>query len=224
MRRAWRLAGGLGGVVLLGACTTLSNAQSARTIGESHLQVGIEPSYMLTRAEQGSKDQAIPASSVRYGVADRWDLGLRGGGVRPALTSKLELRDVPEDEVAVAWTASLGAWPYDAAGTTQLHVYSQQAVLVGVPTSAATELVLGPKIDLTWGRDTTTAAAGALLTAAVSAGWVLRPLPWLGFVPELSVGYPLLYAGTGGPLAGGGVVLQAGVAVVVDVISETGDP
>jgi len=196
-------------------CAGLLSFQSARPLPAGTFQVALEPSYLVSRAKTSGETQLLPALSVRYGATRRLEVGARAGlGIRPELMAKLSLQDAPPHRAAVAVATTLGAWWYDGSGTRNIRVYSQPALLLSLPTGRRTELTIGEKLDVTWARDVDTGAWGIAFTPAISLGWALRPASWFAVMPEVVMGYSLLHVGTGGPVVGGGFLLQGGIGLL----------
>jgi hypothetical protein len=194
------------------ACGTLTNLESPRTLAPGRWTVELEGRAIRTRSDVGSDGQTPDAVSVHAGVRDGFELGARGGFARPELLAKWRLAGGDPGGVAVARSQSLGAWRFGP-NLPQWQVYARTAVPIGFPLGPSDVLVT-PKLHLAYGH----ADAGLWgLTAipALSAGWMWRGWRWVAVVPELTFGYSLITAGTGGWIAGGGYVYEAGLGIIL---------
>lgn len=196
-------------------CATLTSYQSARPLDDGGVQIALEPGYLLTRSEHAKGDVAAVSASVRIGVHDCAEVGIRVGNVRPELMAKFLLAGVTPDDVAVSIAPTLGGFWFDTGGEGSAQIYSTTTLLIGIPAGEWSEVVLGPKFELTWGTDLDTEAWAFTITPAVFVAWFIRAHRHFAIVPEIVVAYPLLHAGTGGPVVGGGFALQAGIGLVI---------
>ncbi len=196
-------------------CATLTSYQSARPLDDGGVQIALEPGYLLTRSEHDEGDVAAVSASVRYGVHDCAEVGIRVGNVRPELMAKFLLAGVTPDDVAVSIAPTLGGFWFDTGGEGSAQLYSTVTLLIGVPAGEWSEVVFGPKFEFTWGTDLDTEAWAFTITPALFVAWFLKAHEHFAIVPEIVVAYPLLHTGTGGPVVGGGFAIQAGIGLVI---------
>jgi hypothetical protein len=189
-------------------CATLTNFESAKTLKQGGWQVAIEGRVLRTGSSAAGETQLWPAVAVRRGMTDRFELGLRAGG-RPEVFAKFQLRD--GERVAIAFSQTLGLWRWDTT-VSQWQGWSRSALPIGV-SFGAHELVMSPGVHLALGR-TDEGVVGFIAMPSASVGFIWRPLKWLGFMPQVTVGASAVQLAQGITIVGGGVALEGGLAVI----------
>ncbi len=140
-------------------------------------------------------EQGVPnlTGSIRYGVADSLDVGVRWGTNGVDLLGKVRVTPADLDNVVVAVLPSMGGiyLPLEGGDVSMLNL--QLGVLVGMKIGEKNQIVFGPKVQ-SWqaqgavdGVDVT----GSYVAAGGSAGLAIRLSPSVRLVPELSLAAPL---------------------------------
>lgn len=247
----------LGGLPLglLAGCATVGNFQTPETAGKGHLEFGVEPSYyqrslgvdadVVVPSVTSSKkviidgddlndalglEQGVPnlSGSLRYGIADQVDLGLRWGTNGLDVLGKIQLTPRDEDRVVVAVLPSMGGIFVPTQESTIGMLDLQLAVLVGMKTGARGEIVFGPKAQ-SWqaqGSADGVDVTGSYLAVGGSAGYAVRLGPSVRLMPEVALAAPLtwkIHAVKGEEVfqttelpQGQAMMLQAGIALLLD--------
>lgn len=191
------------GLSMAGGCATLGSFQSADTVGKGQWEVAVEPS--LWGGSSSGSVAAVPhlAVSGRYGASDRVDVGARMLGNGLDGTIKVLLTPPDSDGVVVSLAPTAGGL-FALGGAAIFN--ASLPVLVGIPTSDASQLVIGPRVVGIAG--VTVDESDALLLVGSSLGYYASLGGRFAIVPELSVVAPV----TG---EGSGVLLQIGVGGVL---------
>lgn len=189
-------------------CATLTNLESAKTLKQGGWQVALEGRVLRTGSSSAGESNLWPSVAVRRGMTDRFELGLRAGG-RPEVFAKFQLRD--GERVAIAFSQTLGVWRWDTT-VSQWQGWSRSALPIGV-FFGGHELVLSPGVHLALGR-TDEGLTGFIAMPYASVGFIYRPLKWLGFMPQVTVGASAVQLAQGTSIVGGGVALEGGLAVI----------
>lgn len=198
-------------LALAPGCVVFGTFQSARPIGDGAVQVAVEPAATGTWAGVDGHESVYPIGlSVRYGLDERTELGLRTGFAMPELQLKRLLTD-PGADLALSVAPTLGGWVSDLHGIPVLTVGGQAPLLVGVPLGEH-ELVLEPKLVWAFGHGLQDPLDGFLLTAGSSAGCSFRITRGVRVMPEVTGLFPVLYLGSWPTRVGGGFAAQGGVA------------
>lgn len=201
MNRLVRLLSLFGSTSTLCACVAISSVQTADTLGAGRLQVGLEPG--VTGVIQTSTGVTLaPAAdvAVRYGAAERLDVGARLGQSGLELQLKVMLTP-PGTRVAVSVAPHLAgqlrfapngspdATPgVDVAG---LLVNGGLPLLVGVRLGPH-QLVVGPRLHVLASVPSTATEPGARRFAAGgSVGVSLRVSRAVAVMPEVALLVPL---------------------------------
>ena len=254
--RADRIRAGLGALALalLGGCATLGNFQTPETAGKGRLEFGIEPSYyqrslgvdadVVVPSVTSSKkviidgqdlndalglEQGVPnlSGSLRYGIADRVDLGLRWGANGIDVLGKVQLTPRGEDQIVVSVIPSMGGVVVPTEAGTIGMLDTQLAVLVGMKTGGRGQIVFGPKVQ-SWqaqGSADGVDVTGSYIAVGGSAGYAIRLSPSIRLLPEVALAAPLtwkIHAVHGEEVfqttelpEGQAMLLQAGVALLL---------
>lgn len=248
-----RVLGGLLSLLLTG-CATVGNFQAPETAGKGRLEFGVEPSYyqrslgvdsdVVVPSVTSSKkviidgqdlndalglEQGVPnlSGSLRYGIADRVDVGLRWGTNGLDVLGKVQLTPRDEERIVVSVLPSMGGIIVPTQKGTIGMLDTQLAVLVGMQTGGRGEIVFGPKVQ-TWqaqGSADGVDVTGSYVAVGGTAGYALRLSPSLRLLPEVALAAPLtwkIHAVRGEEVfqttelpEGQAMLLQAGVALLL---------
>lgn len=192
-------------------CVVFGTFQSARPIEDGAVQVAVEPAATGTWAGVDGHEAVYPIGlSVRVGLDERTELGVRTGLAMPELQLKRLLSD-PSTPLAVSLAATLGGWVSDLHGIPVLTVGGQLPLLLGVPLGDH-ELVFGPKLVWGFGHGLQDPLDGFLVSAGTSVGVSLQVAHGFRVMPEVTGLYPVVYVGSWPTRVGGGFAAQGGVA------------
>jgi hypothetical protein len=180
-------------------CASLSNVQTADTLGKGNVQVGIEPGLWGVAGNSGATVIPHVDASIRYGVADRVDLGVRAGSSFFELQSKFLLTTPGDPKIAVSIAPTFGGLV--ALGTTSGGSGSAGLLNIGLPvligfkTRGGSEFVIGPRLQniLLFGSG---GGSGAvyLMGLGGSFGFFWRIADKFGLLPEIAAVYPVVGA------------------------------
>jgi hypothetical protein len=213
-RRSVRIATIAAGALLAG-CGSIATFESGRPLRGGAVQAALEPSWVYTRGGNGDSDQPYVGAVARVGLTDDVAVGARAGwGVRPELLGRFQLVHPDDSLVSVALGGGVGAWWTDDGRLDAATLYAQPALIVGLHPDWFVEPVVALKLDVTGGWSPRQRLWGVASTPCASLGVVVRPFSWFAVLPELSVGGPVAWAGTGGTVVDG-FVAQAGVALLI---------
>ena len=126
---------------LLSGCPSWHTAQTADTLGEGNVQVGIEPSFWIL--PEGAGTITMPYLSARFGISERFDFGGRSGPSGLELQTKYLITEPDADGVVLSVAPSFGGIVVPNAKV----LTAQVPLLVGVNVGEH-QLVLGPKAHL----------------------------------------------------------------------------
>lgn len=194
------------------ACAAIGSTQTADTVGAGRLQVGVEPGVTAlvprTSTEQPSLTPLFDVS-VRYGAAERLDLGVRAGQSGLGLETKVML--TPR-----RWPLLVSVAPTVSA---RLEPSGEPLAIVGQTFSAALplligvrlgphQLVLGPRAQgFVFLPNDGARASYRVLMAGGSLAVALRISRAVAVMPELAVLLPLVQGGDA-PRSGAGLPVQ----------------
>ena len=210
MRMQLRMAVAALSLGLLGSgCASISQVQTADTLGAGKFQVGLEPGVRYVSASATSSDGTTTASAsgyipqfdvaLRYGVTDHLDLGARLGTSLVELQGKYLFTDPANPTLAVSLAPALSGITAGAGGASGGYVSLGLPVLIGFKTSGGSEFVLGPRLDgvrVFGSSDDGTSASYNTLSGGASVGYALRVSEGFRLMPEVAVSVPLLGAAT----------------------------
>jgi hypothetical protein len=213
-----KLTGALAGLALTG-CASISNVQTADTLGKGGYQIGFEPG-VLGATSVG----AVPHidASMRYGVTDGIDIGARAGFSFLELQSKFLLTKPGDPNLAISLAPTVGglvvggaaADGSSAAGILNIGV----PLLVGFKTKGGSEFVLGPRLQ-NWvifaGGSTTGGSSGSaavyVLGGGLSVGFAARLSDSFILMPEIAAVVPIIGGASVSGSSGGSAFLGQGV-------------
>ncbi|HEY0881607.1 MAG TPA: hypothetical protein VGD87_08760 [Archangium sp.] len=176
--------------VVLSGCVSISSVQRADTLGAGNLQVGVEPGAIAQQTTvpglfyQGYRTY-LPGphldASLRMGITDRIDLGVRAGFSGVELQSKFMLTERDS-----RFTVSLAP----TAGGSPAWVTAALPVLVGIGFGRH-QLVLGARVQGTWRFPDGVSASNSALSVGGSLGFAFRVSERLTLLPELALAAPV---------------------------------
>lgn len=181
-------------------CLSMGTVQTASTLGKGNFQISAEPgAYGLTLPNSsgpGYSPEVVPHFDVafRYGVNDRFDIGVRTGWSLIELQAKVLLTDPDAERLAISLAPTLGGTFGSSQATLTMPATNITAfnfsipVLFGIKHFRANEFVVGPRINnmLFALRDGTGSAAiyvfglGGTIGYSFAIGEIFRILPELG--------------------------------------------
>lgn len=199
-------------------CASLGSTQTADTVGAGRLQVGVEPGVTALPRASNERPSLTPLVdvSLRYGAAERLDLGLRVGQSGLGLETKVML--TPR-----AWPVLVSLAPTLSA---KLEPAGEPVALVGQTFGAALpllvgvrlgphQLVLGPRVQgFVFLPNDAAATPFRVLMAGGSLGVAVRVSRAVAVMPELAVLLPLAQRGDA-PLLGAGAPVQLRVGFLL---------
>lgn len=176
--------------VVLSACVSVSSVQRADTLGAGNLQVGVEPGAIAQQVSvpglfyQGVRTY-LPGphldASLRMGLTDRIDLGVRAGFSGVELQSKFMLTDP-----GARFTVSLAP----TAGGSPAWLTAALPVLVGI-NFGLHQLVLGARVQGTWTFPDGVSATNRAVAVGGSLGLAFHVSERLTILPELALAAPV---------------------------------
>lgn len=181
-------------------CVSVSQVQTADTLGSGNFQFGIEPGVggaAVISDETGGGSIYYPHVdlSARYGVSDSVDLGVRFGSSLVELQSKFLLTDSRDPSKAISLAPSVsGVFLGTGDDSSISYVNVALPLLVGFKTSGGSEFVIGPRITGTRlsGSALEEGAAVNILSVGGSVGYALRVTEGFRLMPEVGVSVPVL--------------------------------
>lgn len=221
----------LGATVWLAGCASISNVQTADTLGKGNIQVGIEPGAWGAAGAGGAAFLPHVDASIRYGVAERVDIGVRAGSSFLEFQSKFLLTTPGDPDIAVSIAPTVGGvFVFGATSSTSSSgggiLNIGVPVLIGIKTSGGSEFIIGPRVQnfvFFGGAGTSTASgstSGYLLGLGGSVGFFWRIADNFGLLPEVSAVYPVL--GAASQVVGGlqgtgaaGALMQFKLGVII---------
>ncbi|MFZ5446909.1 MAG: hypothetical protein ACOZQL_43380 [Myxococcota bacterium] len=216
-------------------CASISNLQTADTLGRGGFQVGIEPgvwsaaSTVNTGSSNPNNAVWLPHIDVsaRFGVSDGVDLGLRAGLSFLELQSKFLFTKPGDRHIAVSLAPTVGGLVLGGSSTTSSSLGGILNIglplLIGIKTAGGSELVIGPRLQsLVLFASSATGGAGLGLGAGSSLGFAWRISDNFGIMPEISVVVPIMGASifssqvqTGSALGSGILMFQAKLGLLI---------
>lgn len=187
-------------------CASIGNVQMADTLGKGHVQVGVEPGLQALAA-MGTGIATQPVyyphidASVRFGVTDFIDLGLRGGWSFLEAQGKFLFTRPGDPHLAVSLAPTVGGMVIGFGGATGAAVGMMNIgvpVLIGIKIPGGSEFVIGPRLQNMIAFAGASNASGTVyfMSAGGSLGFAWRITDSFALMPEVAVVFPIF--GTGG--------------------------
>lgn len=239
--------------LLSSGCASVGHFQTAETIGQGGLEFAVEPSYyqrslgveedVVIPAVTGTRkvivdgqdlnealglEQGVPnlSGALRYGLAERVDLGLRWGANGLDVLGKVQLTPKSLDAVVVSVVPSMGGVIVPTEHGTIGMLDMQLGMLVGLKVGERSQAVFGPKVQ-SWqaqGSASGVDVTGNYVAVGGSAGFAFPVGRSVRLLPEIALALPIswklravreeeIFQTTELP-AGQAMMAQAGVAVL----------
>lgn len=210
-------------------CLSMGSVQTASTLGKGNFQIAAEPGIYgaNTKGSGGTAADPIPHFDVafRYGVTDRFDMGIRGGWSLFELQTKVLLTPPEHERLAISVAPSLGAiflgGNTSGSGTSVSYFNLAIPVLFGIKHFRANELIFGPRINnmLFALGDQSGSAAVYLFAVGGTVGYQFAIGDFFKILPELAINVPVASSTNIGKqqIAGagfGGVIWQLKVGLI----------
>ena len=203
-------------------CATIGHYQTAETAGKGNIEFGVEPSYYSrslgleedvvlpevngTRAvvidgqdlnEALGLEQGVPnlCGSLRYGLADNVDVGLRWGTNGLDVLGKIQVTPTDKEDLVVSVLPSLGGLVVPSGDGNIGVLSSQLGVLVGMRIGEDGQVVFGPKLQ-DWhaqGSAQDVDVTGHYLAVGGSAGVAFHVTKGIRLLPEVAFMSPVLW-------------------------------
>ncbi len=230
LRRCSRLLLVSGVLSTATGCLSMGSVQTASTLGKGNFQIAAEPGiYGANINGSGAPTQADPIPhfdvAFRYGVTDRFDLGIRGGWSLFELQTKVLLTPPEHERLAISIAPSLGAiflgGNTSGSGTSVSYFNLAVPILIGIKHFRANELIFGPRINnmLFALGDQSGSAAVYLFAVGGTVGYQFAIGDFFKILPELAINVPVASSSSIGKqqIAGagfGGVIWQLKVGLI----------
>ena len=163
---------------LLTACFQYGSVQTAATNGKGRFEGGLEPGIRTVFEEEGAQPLRHLSASLRYGIHDRVDVGVRLGDNVYDLHGKVMFTKI-DSPVLVSVAPALFIDDFGNFAT-------NLPVLVGVPIGRH-ELTLGPRLLVSNNTITLGLENGEQLGLGSSLGFAARITRSFKLLPELTV-------------------------------------
>lgn len=205
---------------LLVGCASVGNVQRADTVGKGNFQAGIEPGVQAIGTGASLAPYPHLDGSVRYGVTESVDLGLRAGWSFLEAQAKFLLTKPGDPKLAVSLAPTFGglALADRTSGFGLLHF--AVPALIGIKFGPH-ELVLGPRLQgyYVFAGNTAGRVGGLVLAPGATVGIALGLGDRVTILPELGVAVPVLGSvsslGTAQTSAGvGGLIGQVKLGIL----------
>ncbi|MDC0712439.1 hypothetical protein POL68_28515 [Stigmatella sp. ncwal1] len=216
MRMQWGITAAALLMGLLGTgCASISHVQTADTLGQGKFQFAVEPGIQgvgilseddssasaadFDDIDDGDSDfdgAAYPHVdlALRYGVTDRFDLGIRLGFSLAELQTKFLLTSPDNPDLAISLAPSISGVYIgsddDDVGYTNLAL----PLLIGFKTDGGSEFVLGPRVSgarVSVGGDDANGSVN-VLSVGGSIGYALRIGSGFRLMPEVAFSVPVV--------------------------------
>ena len=207
-------------------CLSMGTVQTADTLGKGHFQVAIEPG--IYGASVGTAAGVLPHFDVafRYGLTERFDLGVRTGSSMLELQTKFLFTDPQSDLLAMSLAPTIGGvyLPLPATGTTPASTTTFFNIgiplLVGLKHFNGNEVTFGPRINNTFLVASGT-GGGLIYLFGVggSVGYAFAFGETFKLLPEFAVNFPVAAtaatsAGSAGSAGFAGLIYQFKLGII----------
>lgn len=175
-------------------CASVGNVQRADTLGKGNVQASIEPGVQAVGAGAALIPYPHLDGSVRYGVTESIDLGLRAGWSFLEAQAKFLLTKPGDPKLAVSIAPTFGGIALGSGGSTIGSLHFAAPVLIGVK-FGANELVLGPRLQGYYVFAGTSSSSGGgvlVLGPGATVGVALGLGDRLTLMPEIGFALPLI--------------------------------
>lgn len=173
-------------------CASISNVQTADTLGRGNFQIGIEPGVLGVASGSGLATVPHIDAAVRFGVSEGVDLGVRAGFSFLELQGKFLFTRPGAPNLAISFAPTVGGLVTSVGTSSLAWLNIGLPVLVGIKFSGGHELVIGPRLQNLVVLGGSTSAGGIYgLAVGSSLGFAIRLSDFFGLLPELSAVYPV---------------------------------
>lgn len=173
--------------LLVGGCASLSQVQTADTLGRKNFQVAVEAGL------QRSASPYLPYyphfdAAFRLGLTDTVDVGVRAGSSGLEFQGKFLLTTPGEPRVAISLAPTVAGGLLPGAASTLVVLNAAAPLLIGIKQDNGNELVFGPRLQT---RFMLAPSRAASLEAGLSVGYSIRIGERFAVLPELAASLPL---------------------------------
>lgn len=234
----------------LSGCLSMGSVQTASTLGKGNFQISAEPGIygpnfgppMGTGGGGGgggmgggtpSGSEAVPHFDVafRYGITDRFDIGVRTGWSLFELQTKFLLTPPDAQTLAISTAPAVGVGLSSVGGTTVTYFNVAIPLLVGIKHFRANELIFGVRYNnmvFALG-DSTGSAVVYLGGVGGSVGYQFAIGEIFRILPELAINVPIFTSSRIGAIAidgagFGGVIWQLKVGLIFGRTAKKAEP
>jgi len=188
-------------------CASIGNVQMADTLGKGHVQVGVEPGLQALTTMGTGTTGTTPIyyphidASVRFGVTDFIDLGVRGGWSFLEAQGKFLFTKPGDRHIAVSLAPTVGGMAIGLGGSSGAAIGLMNIgvpVLIGIKIPGGSEFVIGPRMqNLVAFAGASGAGGGTLyfLSGGGSLGFAWRITDTFAIMPEAAVVFPIFASG-----------------------------
>ncbi|MBL8940432.1 MAG: hypothetical protein JNM69_38150 [Archangium sp.] len=192
---------------LVSGCASVGNVQRADTVGKGNVQASIEPGVQAVGAGGTFVPYPHLDGSVRYGVTESIDLGLRAGWSFLEAQAKFLLTKPGDPKLAVSIAPTFGGIALGLGSASIGSLHFAAPVLIGIK-FGANELVLGPRLQgyYVFAGSSSTSGGGVLvLGPGATVGVALGLGDRVTLMPEIGFAVPLIgsVSSIGGATTGG---------------------
>lgn len=178
-------------LLLMTACASVGGVQTADTVGKGNLQIGVEPGIQLVGGKPGLQIYPHFDAAVRFGITDKFDLGLRAGWSFLEVQAKYMLTEPDRSKVTVSVAPALGGVVLTSGPASLSGILSAATpVLIGIPVGVH-QLVLGPRSQHFIFIGGMYEKPVYLLAVGGSLGFAIRFSDTLTLLPELAAVWPI---------------------------------
>ncbi len=167
-------------------CPAISNVQTADTLGKQAFQIGLETTAQRV-ASPYLPYYGFANMSMRYGLTDTTDVGVRLGNAGVEASAKFLLTEPGARELAVSLLPAVGGGVFHTSRWVEI-AESSVTLLAGIPLRRD-ELVGGIRLG---GRAMLGPRHDGELEAGISLGYSLRVSERFGVFSELAIALPLV--------------------------------
>lgn len=187
MRTLW-----VGVLVLAGGCASVGNVQRADTLGKGNFQVGIEPGVQMVVAGAAVLPYPHLDGSVRFGITDGVDLGVRAGFSFLEAQGKFLVTRPGAPGTIVSIAPTFGGIFLGAGGAGAGLLHFAVPALIGIPVGQH-ELVIGPRLQGYYASSVVGAgSAGLILAPGATVGFAFQASETVALLPELGIVVPVI--------------------------------
>lgn len=174
--------------VAFAGCASVGSVQRADTLGTGNLEVGLEPGAQVYAGQRGAAPLPHVDASLRIGVSERVDLGVRVGVPWAEVQAKVLLTTPGAPRLAISLVPSFGGTVLPVNGSVAKVLHGALPVLIGFKFGEH-ELVLGPRV-MAYG--TLEAMGSVVLAPGATVGVAFQLTNTFGLMPEVGFVVPVI--------------------------------